>query len=121
MRLKRRPWYRPRVPSVLIYENRKESKKIWPFTTEDECRRAILRLFEHLRDIWHCYDDLEMDEDETSQLPLPGIGRKTEEQMQQEWLTDANSGDADAAFHLLSSRRDYEYEEWNIVELESFE
>jgi len=82
-------------PSVLIYTNRKIDMMVWPFTTPEERRAAVLALFTYLDTEWEAYSELH-----------------------DARLDRARAGSADAAYYILRERRDYEYETWQIIALE---
>jgi hypothetical protein len=116
MKPARQPWYAVTAPSVLVYGSRKQADMIWPYTTEDEKRGAMLALFKVL-DGYEFYVDLDENEDD-AQAVLPGFEPPTEQAEQRALLKAARGGDADAARELLTWRHDYEYEDWSIVRLE---
>jgi hypothetical protein len=112
---KRLPWYVSIQPSVLVARG-KYGDLIWAYTTEDERRGAMLALFRRL-DSMEFYSDFDDHEDDP-QAVLPGFEPPSEQREQRTLLTAARRGDADAAYKLLSLRRDYEYEGWAVKHLE---
>jgi hypothetical protein len=110
-------WSLSGYPSVLIYGNRKQDDLVWLFITPAQRRHAVRALFEFLDQSWDVYAELKR-RAEDPQLQIPGIGRKTEFEQHREWYLAAKQGDEDAAWSLLNARKDYEYEQWRIYELQ---
>jgi len=90
---------------VLIYENRKVDARVWNISTPLKRAKAFLSLFQFLSDEWNCYDELEGNPDEADFDQI-------------RWYHKAEAGDGVAAENLLASRLDYEYEYYQICEVE---
>lgn len=114
-------WEKKFVPSVIVYEHRKDSV-ILDATTFEKWQQSFLWLFRYLRDTWECYGELV--EESPSEVPPgedPGMllePRIDEElQYQQRLYHAACDGDWAAAYELLHFRKDWEYEGWEEVTL----
>jgi len=90
---------------VLMYGNRKMSPIAFDASTPELELKAFLRLFQYFDgDYWRMY----------KASPLTG--------KQKDWYEKAKYGaDGDSARKLLTARRTYEYEEWQLVEVQESE
>jgi hypothetical protein len=127
-----------KMKKVLMYDNRKCNPEIWDVSTPELKSKAFLNLFKLLDEDWEVYSDLvgleepkkpSMSLEQIAQLP-EGRVRSAAEEEHKEYETDleeyklskeqkklydlAKKGDANAAQTLLTRRRDYEYETWQI-------
>lgn len=129
------------MKKVLIYENRKSAPEIWDVSTLELRRKAFLSLFNLLDDTWQAYEDLkELEEPKKPSMTLEDIAklsagkvRKTAEEEHEEYNRElqeynlakrhksmydkAKAGDANATHLLLRERVEYEYENWNVYEV----
>lgn len=118
-------WEKNFVPSVIVYENRKQDAIILDASTFEKWQQCFLWLFGFLRDTWECYGELvEEDEDkdpyagtEMQDPQTPSDAEIKELQYQRGLYQAACEGDWAAAYELLHFRKDWEYEEWNEVRL----
>ena len=88
---------------ILVVTNKYETRYL-RFETERERGRAALSVF-YANDMMHCY----------SEIADPVL---KSEKRQGELYAKAKRDDATAAWELLKLRRDYEYEGFEIKELE---
>jgi len=133
---------------VLFFENRKIDPFGWDISTKEKERAGFLALFNYLDKTWKCYGELERYKEELEKVNLSlnelenvaedspsggavdevckekikilEIQKKALEDMK--WhntlLLKARKGDAVAANYLLSNRTSYEYEFWQIIEID---
>ncbi len=127
------------VKKVLMYENRKIDPMVLDASTPELEQKAFLKLFNYLDENWEVYAGLKelkepkkpsLTQEQIASLPegelkrvalaeherYPDVYREyKKEERQKSLYALAKSGDAVAAKRLLESRRDYEYEIWNIL------
>jgi len=83
---------------ILVYGNRKEPERFYDISTPEKEKAAFMRLFYYLDEEWLVYAELT-----TEQKPL---------------YKKAKGGDAKAAKELMLLRKDHEYEEIQIVNVQ---
>jgi hypothetical protein len=88
---------------ILQYGNRKMEPIAWDASTPELEAAAFLELFRYFNgDYWQMY---------VASPPTPKQKRLYER---------AKGGDAGAARKLLEMRKDYEYEDWKLVEVQDY-
>lgn len=87
---------------MLIYGNRKEPDMKFEVSTPELRAKAFLELFKHLDGAWKVYSDWE-----------EGVVGD----LHKDLYKKAKGGDVNAAELLLTLRKDYEYEKWQIEEV----
>lgn len=129
---------------VLLYDNRKIDPFGWDVSTKEKERAGFLALFNYLDKTWKCYGELERYREELEKVnlslnelenvasDLPEIremykekienlkkAKKALEEMkyQHALLQSARDGMGGSANYLLSSRKNHEYEHWQIIEI----
>lgn len=127
------------IRRVLVYENRKTDPYYLDASTEELEAGAYLKLFELLDESWQVYGALKEKEEKPyfkkpeghpdgcmcetcvsyrkEEKAIPE--RERERLAQYELYKAAKKGDALAARKLLNQRKDYEYEEFKFVRVES--
>jgi hypothetical protein len=128
---------------VLIYENRKSSKIIYDISAPELENRAFLSLFKVLDEDWQVYSNLDILEEpkkpsmtleQISQLP-EGMAKKAAMGEHKDYASElkhynslfaqkklyilAKKGDIFAAKKLLKSRKESEYEQWDIFDVDN--
>jgi predicted ABC-class ATPase len=89
------------MKKILLYENRKSDPVAFDASTPELENTAFLKLFKLLDEDWQVYE----------------CGDMTA--IHNQWYHLAkNRGDAEAAKKLLKARRNYEYETWQMVNVE---
>lgn len=115
-------WEKNFVPSVIMYGNRKQDPIILDATTFKKWQQCFVWLFHFLKDNWECYGELaEADPSEVPAGEDPGMLVEPridkDLQYQQKLYQAACQDDWAAAYELLHSRKDWEYEGWEEVPL----
>jgi len=91
------------MKQVLIYENRKMDPIVWDASTPELEGKALLGLF-NLMDSWNFYEDLRDN-------PQPNLTKSNQYSLYQK----AKEGNVIACKQLLSQRKSYEYEFWQLL------
>jgi len=129
---------------ILLYENRKIDPICWDVSTPEKEKAGFLALFNYLDKDWGYYDGLEEWEKELADVnellkklnslkeeclkdifqhekERLKVQKKELEELKQRYfmLQKARNGNAVAAKSLLSQRLEYEYEYWQIIEVEN--
>ena len=110
------------MKQVLIYENRKIDPIVWDVSTLELRAKAFMALFKILDVDWEAYSDLDdecVEEGCSHSCTYHKVIESTRPNLDQQGLyAAAKDGNAKAAEQLLQMRRDYEYENWVITEME---
>lgn len=132
------------IKKVLVY-NGKHDIEIWDVSTPELAEKAYLDLFNVLDESWRVYDELKeieepsnpsMNLEQIAQLPSGRVKDTAQEEHrsyqselkqyklalhQKQLYKKAKAGDAKSAHLLLSTRNDYEYKGWRIMNVNEVE
>ncbi len=91
------------MKKVLIYQNRESGTYVWDVSTEELENKALISLFRLLDEEMGCYNCIREDAIDPRQI---------------KWYKEAKKGDYSSLCLLLDARKDYEYEEWYVTDVE---
>jgi hypothetical protein len=131
------------MKKVLMYQNRKSSPLVWDISTSEKENQAYLALFKYLDESWQVYSDLiDLSEPKKPSLSLEvitglpdgslkdqakrehyeyenAVKELKTKQYQAKLYTSAKKGEVIGAKKLITLRRYYEYEQYDILNIQN--